>query len=221
MFALFALIALVVASSGPRKEAQRGSVWAGGDLSGRPPTTSVDDGTDVDPVPPPSPSVGVLVPESLPWSSVGSRGVVTYQDTMVEQARELALPPNLPDGRYALRVQLHTTSGTPVCFDVVLRFGLRNGLPFDLQPRVNGYPVIDPADVGACERGMNVGPVGTYRIGDYRYAAVNRTGFQGRGPAWAVEVVGRGDAHYLQLRCARDWQQRYQVTLTLARTGDA
>ena len=238
MIAILALLAFVFATTGGASTPKRNVVWAGGDLRDPddtgddidpsplpPPRASTPPPPPTSPPPPPAPLpspdvVGIVAPEALPWAVVGAERTTTFEGTMNgTQIAELPLPSKLPDGRYRLRVQLQAQSGTQVCFDVALYFDVRDGLGYDAVAPVNGYSVIDPADVLQCKYGIDVGPVGTYRIGAYRYAGVNRTGFGGRGPAWAVEVVRRSSSLALQLRCARDWRQRIRTTLTLRRVS--
>lgn len=217
MFALLALLALVFASAS-KSTTPQSTVWAGGSMA--PPD---DDGRDVDPLPPPPiPTAAELaISESdstppAPWSGGGM--TMAFQGTVGSDRRFSASRlPKLPDGRYVLRVVAQTTTGTQLCWDVKLRFAVRSGLALT---KPGAYIPIDPADVASCVYGTNIGPTGTYRIGDYRYAALNRTGFNGRGPAYALDLINAPAGIVLQVRSARDWRQSLKGTFTLQRTGD-
>ena len=218
MIALFALVALLgmlgsrsssrSSSSGPL--APKSTTWAGGAV--------VDDGRDVDPAPPPPPPPAV--DDNIPtletsWVRQGTAWVDNLNFTMPKWQRARLALPKLDDGDYTVRVVVSAVSGTQLCFDVRFSLRIRNGLPVVTRSDA-GYIVLDPSSVGACKMGTNIGPVGTYRIGEYRYAAVNRTGYQGRGPAYAVDVVLSGaGAIAVELRCARDWRQHLLVTLAV------
>lgn len=216
MIAVLALLAFVFASAAKSPATPQSTVWAGGAV----PPPDDDDGRDVDPLPPPPLPTSTVELDPLEPAAPWSGGGLTMAFRAVVNSRRtasLSRLPKLPDGRYALRVVAQTTTGTQLCWDVKVRFAVKSGLALT-QP--GAYLPIDPADVGACAFGTNIGPTGTYRIGDYRYAAVNRTGFGGRGPAYAVDLVNAPAGIVLQVRSARDWRQNIKGTFTLQRTGD-
>lgn len=144
----------------------------------------------------------------------------TWYEAVMGPSRKIQLPlGDLRDGSYRVRVGMWTHSGTPVCFDVSFLMDVEFGKPIVTRNKA-GYIQIDDVKPCAAPLGgalpgasaLDLGVQKTRKIGSGSYSAVNtKSGSQ--GPAYAVDVVKASDGIAIELRCAKDWQQRIVVSL--------
>lgn len=144
----------------------------------------------------------------------------TWFDATMGPSRKIQLPlGKLGDGSYMVRVGMWTHTGTPLCFDVAFPMDIDFGKPIVTRNKA-GYIEIEHVTrcaepVGGSLPGVTAIDIGVQearKIGSGTYSAVNtKSGSQ--GPAYAVDVVHTSEGPAIELRSAKDWQQRLVVSI--------